>query len=245
MKFYIAENGKPAGPFEANELLAHGLTVNSQVWNETMDGWQSASNVPELMYILQSQQQMIQSQQPYQPEQTDQQPYQPEQPGQPSYQPPTGYGVTHNPDAQQQPYQPQQPQYQQPQYQQPQYQQQPYGQPYGPSQQQWAQPQYQQPTGTPPKDWKVESIILTILSILCCCNPLSLICGIIGIVNASKVSNAFYRGDHIGADEAAKSAKTWTIIGIVLMVIGGIVGAVTVLSSPDFLAGLEQGMESV
>ena len=27
MKYYIAENGQQAGPFEPNELLLHGLTV--------------------------------------------------------------------------------------------------------------------------------------------------------------------------------------------------------------------------
>ena len=52
MKYYIAENGQPAGPFEPNELLAHGLTVNSLVWGEGMPNWTSASQVPELMALL-------------------------------------------------------------------------------------------------------------------------------------------------------------------------------------------------
>ena len=244
MKFYIAENGKPAGPFEANELLAHGLTVNSQVWNESMDGWQRASAVPELMALLNNQQMIqTQQQQPVQPVQQQPEPAQ-------QYQAPTGYETTPNPDAQyqqpqsqyqqqqpqyQQPqsqYQPQQPQYQQPQYQQPQYQQ--------PQQQQWAQPQYQQPMAAPPKDWKVESIILTSLSALGCCNLLSLICGIVGIVNAGKVRSAFYRGDIIGAEQSASSAKTWTLVGIALLVIGAIARALSLMTSPDFISALSE-----
>ena len=52
MKYYIAENGQPAGPFEPSELISHGLTVNSLVWGEGMPNWTSASQVPELMAIL-------------------------------------------------------------------------------------------------------------------------------------------------------------------------------------------------
>ena len=52
MKYYIAENGQPAGPFEPNELLMHGLTVNSLVWTEGMANWTSASQVPELAALL-------------------------------------------------------------------------------------------------------------------------------------------------------------------------------------------------
>ena len=55
MKYYIAENGQPAGPFEPNELMLHGLTVNSLVWCEGMPNWTSASQVPELMALLSGQ----------------------------------------------------------------------------------------------------------------------------------------------------------------------------------------------
>lgn len=55
MKYYIAENGQQAGPFEPSELLAHGLTVNSLVWAEGMPNWTSASQVPELMALLSGQ----------------------------------------------------------------------------------------------------------------------------------------------------------------------------------------------
>ena len=52
MKYYIAENGQPAGPFEPSELMAHGLTVNSLVWGEGMPNWVSASQVPELVAMI-------------------------------------------------------------------------------------------------------------------------------------------------------------------------------------------------
>ena len=55
MKYYIAENGQQAGPFEPNELLLHGLTVNSLVWCEGMPSWVSANQVPELMALLSGQ----------------------------------------------------------------------------------------------------------------------------------------------------------------------------------------------
>ena len=55
MKYFIAENGQQAGPFEPQELLQHGLTVNSLVWCEGMPTWTSASQVPELMAVLSGQ----------------------------------------------------------------------------------------------------------------------------------------------------------------------------------------------
>ena len=82
MKYYIADRGKPVGPFEPQELLSHGLTINSLVWCETMSSWKSASEVPELVTLLgatphtQETQQQPYQQQPYQQQPYQQQPYQ-------------------------------------------------------------------------------------------------------------------------------------------------------------------------
>lgn len=57
----------------------------------------------------------------------------------------------------------------------------------------------------PPKNWLVESILVTI----CCCLPF----GIVGIINASKVESKFFAGDIDGAERAAAEAKKWTMIG--------------------------------
>lgn len=234
MKYYIAENGQPAGPFEVNELLAHGMTVNSQVWCETMENWTAAGQVPELMPLLgiEPQPAVLPEQPAYQPEQ---QAYQPEQPAyepqqQQAYQP------------QQQAYQPQQQAYQsQQQAYQPQ--QQPYqqGQPSGG----YAQPQYAQPLPAIPKNWMTESVLIVILSALCCCNPISLITGIVAIVNAGKVKSAYERGDMFTAQESSKSAKTWTLISLVIMLLSVVVGIVILMTSPAFMESISQAMQEV
>ena len=67
---------------------------------------------------------------------------------------------------------------------------------------------YQNPTefNTPPKNWLVESILVTVL----CCLPF----GIAGIINASKVEVLFLSGDIAGANKAAADAKKWTMYGL-------------------------------
>ena len=233
MKYYIAENGQPAGPFEVNELLAHGMTVNSQVWCETMENWTAAGQVPELMPLLgiEPQPAVLPEQPAYQPEQPayqpEQQAYQPEQP---AYEP-----------QQQQAYQPQQQQAYQPQ-------QQPYqqGQPSGGyAQPQYAQPQYAQPLPAIPKNWMTESVLIVILSALCCCNPISFITGIVALVNAGKVKSAYERGDMFTAQESSKSAKTWTLISLVIMLLSVVVGIVILMTSPAFMESISQAMQEV
>lgn len=96
MKYYISQNGQPAGPYEPQELLQQGLTINSQVWNETMAGWQSAGQVPELATLLGS-------------NMMPQMPPQPAAPAYPQYQqtqqPQYGGAYVQPQYAQQQPYQ--------------------------------------------------------------------------------------------------------------------------------------------
>ncbi len=66
---------------------------------------------------------------------------------------------------------------------------------------------------TPPKNWLVESILVTLF----CCLPF----GIAGIVFASQVSSKFNSGDHAGALKASQDAGKWTKIGFwVGLVIG-------------------------
>lgn len=57
----------------------------------------------------------------------------------------------------------------------------------------------------PPKNWLVESILVTIF----CCLPF----GIVGIINASKVESKFFAGDVDGAALAAAEARKWVVIG--------------------------------
>jgi len=58
---------------------------------------------------------------------------------------------------------------------------------------------------TPPKNWLVESILVTIF----CCLPF----GIAGIVFASQVNSKFASGDYDGALKASQDAAKWTKIG--------------------------------
>ncbi len=67
-------------------------------------------------------------------------------------------------------------------------------------------------TGTPPKSWLVESILVTLF----CCLPF----GIAGIVNASKVESRFYAGDADGALRASLEAAKWTKIGFFTAIVG-------------------------
>lgn len=73
MKYYIAENGQQVGPMEENELLSHGMTINTLVWREGMAQWMPAGQVAELAYIFNNgvppvQPPQIPNQQPPQPQ---------------------------------------------------------------------------------------------------------------------------------------------------------------------------------
>ena len=63
----------------------------------------------------------------------------------------------------------------------------------------------QQNFSTPPKNWLVESILVTIF----CCLPF----GIVGIVNAAQVNSRLHSGDYEGALRASREAGKWTKIG--------------------------------
>jgi len=61
------------------------------------------------------------------------------------------------------------------------------------------------PSSAPPKNWLVESILVTIF----CCLPF----GIAGIVFASQVNSKWAVADYNGALQASKEAAKWTKIG--------------------------------
>jgi hypothetical protein len=60
-------------------------------------------------------------------------------------------------------------------------------------------------TSPRPKNWLVESILVTIF----CCLPF----GIVGIINAANVNTKFDSGDIEGARRASAEAGKWTKIG--------------------------------
>ena len=69
-----------------------------------------------------------------------------------------------------------------------------------------------QQAGSCPKTWMVESILVTLF----CCLPL----GIVGIINASRVSSAHAEGRYADALRASQDAGKWTKIGFWLGLVG-------------------------
>lgn len=254
MKYYIAENGQPAGPFEIDELLQHGLTVNSLVWNDTLTGWTKACEVAELDHILTGgvapapavgapvQQESVspEVEAAYAPQKdyTTGSAYAPQEsaaaqslyapqntaPDSTSAQEPVADHSAYAPQ-QEEPVnvasqQPQETQFaQERQYAQPQYAQQPYG-------------QQQQLPMAPPVTNKTMSIIVTILSFMCCCNIISGILGIIAIVKASNATSAFYRGDRVTASVEAEQARKFSLWALIIMLGFAFIGFLMMLFSP-------------
>lgn len=62
-----------------------------------------------------------------------------------------------------------------------------------------------------PKNYMVEAIIVTVVSMLCCCSPISVILGIIAIIKANNVNPEFERGNLTEAISNSESAKKLTI----------------------------------
>lgn len=220
MKYYIAENGQQAGPFEPSELMMHGLTVNSLVWCEGMANWTSASQVPELMALLSGQTFNpggFDTQLPPIPPMGDTQlPQMPQVPpfdGGTLPQQTTPYGT-------------------------------PYGQ--GTTNQPYAPPQYGPSTNTPtnqmmPKTWLTESILATAASLLCCFNIVGLITGVMAIFKANSVKSKFMKGDTAGANQDSASAKKWMIITVVVGVVWVLIQAFRMINDPSILQHIQEG----
>ena len=74
--------------------------------------------------------------------------------------------------------------------------------------QNFSQQQYPQRPLTPPKNWLVEAILVTIF----CCQIL----GIVAIVFAAQVNSKFASGDYAGAESASRDAAKWTKIAFLV-----------------------------
>ena len=190
-QYYIISNGVQLGPYTKEELGLQNLTPSTPVWREGLSEWVEASTLPELAEVLQSASVNPSYENPQKGQYPD-------------------FNNTPNP---QPPYgQPQQP-YGQPTYGQPQ---QPYGQP---GQQPYGQPPYgYNPFPVPHTNWMPWAIITTIIS--GCTTCVGLILGIISIVYASKANSLYASGLQAEGDAANSTARTLTIINIVLLIIG-------------------------
>jgi len=223
MKYYIAENGQGVGPFEANELLARGLTGNSLVWGEGMSGWTSASQVPELAALLSGQTGNtggLDIQLPPLPP-MGQAPL-------PSAPPMGEVSLPPLPDV---------PPVTNPQSTAPTVPNDPLPIPQGPS------TNTQSPSQAAPKTWLVESVIATLVCSLCCGVPLvGLIPGAIAIFHAWGCRTCYAKGDIDGAKKKSVSAKKWFFITIIVGVVLSIYGTgKQLMSNPDILQDILNG----
>ncbi|PST85261.1 hypothetical protein C7T94_00995 [Pedobacter yulinensis] len=76
----------------------------------------------------------------------------------------------------------------------------------------FGQSNFNNPAGPRPKNYLIESILVTIL----CCLPL----GIAGIVNAASVNSRYDAGDYAGAESASKNAWKYTKLGFIIGLVG-------------------------
>ena len=53
-QWHISREGQNLGPFTTNQLLQNGLTAETYVWRNGLDGWKRASEVPELAPLVSS-----------------------------------------------------------------------------------------------------------------------------------------------------------------------------------------------
>jgi hypothetical protein len=74
------------------------------------------------------------------------------------------------------------------------------------------------PGGPAPKNWLVESILVTLF----CCLPF----GIVGIINAAAVNSKYAAGDYAGAQQSSAAAGKWTKIGFFIGIGVGVLYAI-------------------
>ena len=220
MRYYIAENGQPAGPFEPSELLLHGLTANSLVWGEGMPNWTSASQVPELMSLITGQSSIPSNTGPQMPQMPPMgnQPPMPQMPipQMPTPEPSTPVGQSA-----------------------------PTSQPNNP----FPFPQGGSTINKPnqgqaaPKTWLLESILATAACSLCCGVPfIGLIPGFVAIYMAWSSKSCYAKGDIDGANKKSASAKKWMLITLVVGIAASVFGAFqTISSNPNIIEDIKKG----
>lgn len=219
MDFWIIVDQRHAGPFSLEQLRGQGITPDRLVWHDGLTDWTPAGDVPALAGLFapepaevadpcppvpspeapaEAPEEPLRRQQWQQPQPQPQQ-SQPQQP-----QPEFHYGSNRGPQPQA-PYGAQQP---------------PYGAqpgPYGPQQPSYGQDLRYAPGQQPyydggippcPPTYLVWAIIVTV----CCCTPL----GIVAIIYAANIKNAYYRGDYIKAQRNSSRAQAWIIAAVVL-----------------------------
>ena len=89
--------------------------------------------------------------------------------------------------------------------------------------------------------WVSPKIIVTVLSALCCCNPIGLLSGIYSIFKANTSKGKYMNGDVSGSATDAASAKKWMIITIIIGLVWSCIQAFRYLNDQNFLQQIQEG----
>jgi len=95
--------------------------------------------------------------------------------------------------------------------------------------------QPRQPMEPKPDNYLVWSILATLF---CCLIP-----GIVAIVYAAQVDTKWMMGDYAGAREAAKTARTWTLVAFILGLAGIIAYIIIFAIYAVFIAAAMRGID--
>lgn len=214
-QYFIIVDGQQKGPYPREVLRMQGMTPDTYVWREGMDGWAQASSMPELTALFAEEQETIFPNSEQQPQQ------QPQQPGygqQPNYGPQQGYG-------------PQQPQYgQQPYYGQPQY-----GNPYQ---------QNMNGNVRPHTNWLPWAIVSTVLNCLFSCfGVIFSIIGIVQASKANNLYQMGNNMEADAANSNAKVMTIISLVFAGLGVLLVTTFIISAISGIGALAGLSEAMQ--
>lgn len=95
---------------------------------------------------------------------------------------------------------------------------------YAPAYQQYGQPAPPQ-AAAEINDFFVPNLIMTIVSFVCCCQPISFILGIVGMVNGNSAKSKIAYGDINGAQDSANTSRILFFIGLAFLAVS-IIGAI-------------------
>ena len=84
-------------------------------------------------------------------------------------------------------------------------------------------------------------MIVTILSALCCCNPVGLCTGIYSVFKAYNSKNKAMAGDYTGSANDGAAAKKWMIITLVIGVVWACITGYRLMSDPGLLQQIQEG----
>lgn len=192
MDFWIIIDQRHAGPFTIDQLREQGITPERLVWHDGLTDWTPAREIEALAPLFEAQQPTP----PQIPEPQAPQWHQPQSAPQQPQNPEFHYygGAQQGYGQQRYPYGGQQ-------------------QPYAPQQPAQYAPGQQPVQEAPqcPPTYLAWAIICTI----CCCLP----AGIVAIIYAVNIKNAYYSGDYAKAYRNSSRAQIWIIVSIVLGII--------------------------